>query len=47
MNLSNPDNDTSVIMVERGNKGLVVVNSDSSDKQINCEVSLADGKNVN
>lgn len=45
--LSNPDNDTSVIMVERGNKGLVVVNSDSSDKQINCEVSLADGKYVN
>lgn len=45
--LSNPDNDTTVIMVERGNKGLVVVNSDSSDKQINCEVSLADGKYVN
>ena len=45
--LSNPDNDTLVIMVERGDKGLVAVNYASSDKQINCKVSLADGKYIN
>lgn len=45
--LSNPGNDKSVIMVERGSKGLVVVNYSTSDKTLDCEVSLADGKYIN
>lgn len=33
-NISNPEDDMSVIMVERGSKGAVIVNTDNSDKKL-------------
>lgn len=44
-NLVNPDLDSSVLMIERGEKGLVIVNT--SDKvKVNFETNLADGTYV-
>lgn len=45
--LYNVDSDTSVVFVERGNKGLVVINGASEAKTLNANVGLADGTYVN
>ena len=43
-NLTNPDDNTSLIMIERGEKGAVIVNvSDSEEKLEDIETNLADG----
>ena len=43
--LTNPEEDMSMIMIERGKKGFVIVNTDIKDKEIRqSEVALADGK---
>lgn len=42
--LSNPNDDTSVVMIERGNKGAVLVNLSNDDKSINTVSSLPDGQ---
>ncbi|MGN0536852.1 MAG: starch-binding protein [Acutalibacteraceae bacterium] len=43
-NIKNPSaSDTSVVMIERGTKGLVVVNSGSSAYNLNTTTTLADG----
>ena len=42
--LSNPEDDTSMIMIERGKKGFVIVNTDIEDKKLsNTQTSLKDG----
>lgn len=41
-NLVNPDFDSSILMIERGKKGVVIVNTDG-EKKVNFETSLADG----
>ncbi|MBQ1507476.1 MAG: starch-binding protein [Ruminococcus sp.] len=44
-NLVNPNKDSSVLMIERGKKGVVIVNT-VGDKEVDFETSLADGKYV-
>ena len=42
--ISNPQDDMSVIMIERGSKGAVIVNTDTSDKKLEeADTSLSDG----
>ncbi len=44
-NLVNPNKDSSILMIERGKKGAVIVNM-IGDKDVDYETSLADGKYV-
>ena len=44
-NLVNPDMDSSVLMIERGKKGVVIVNT-IGEKEVNFETNLADGKYI-
>lgn len=44
-NLVNPNNDSSILMIERGKKGAVIVNT-IGDKDVDFETSLSDGKYV-
>lgn len=41
-NLVNPDNDSTVLMIERGKKGAVIVNT-KGEKEVDFETNLADG----
>lgn len=45
--LSNPGSDTSVIIVERGTKGLVAVNTSSEEKSLDFATDLEDGTYIN
>ncbi|MBQ4067895.1 MAG: starch-binding protein [Lachnospiraceae bacterium] len=45
--LYNVNDDTSVVFVERGTKGLVIINGSNETKTLDIEVGLADGKYVN
>ena len=42
-NLVNPGNNSSILMIERGNKGVVIVNASESDYALDSETSLLDG----
>lgn len=44
-NLVNPDMDSTILMIERGNKGAVIVNT-SGEKEVNFETNLDDGTYV-
>lgn len=44
-NLVNPDEDSSILMIERGKKGVVIVNM-TGDKEVAFETNLADGKYI-
>lgn len=44
-NLVNPNMDSSLLMIERGKKGVVIVNT-LGDKEVNFDTNLADGKYV-
>ncbi len=46
-NLVNPDGDTSVLMIERGTKGLVVVNGNYDNTVLDTTTNLADGTYIN
>ncbi|SFB90874.1 starch-binding protein [Streptococcus equinus] len=41
--IRNPNGDEQVAMIERGNKGAVIVNLGNGDKQLNSDTKLADG----
>lgn len=41
-NLVNPDSDSTILMIERGSKGAVIVNT-KGEKEVNFETNLADG----
>lgn len=41
-NLVNPDYDSSILMIERGKKGVVIVNT-AGEKEVNFDTNLADG----
>lgn len=41
--LSNPNGNTKVLMIERGNRGAVIVSSDSEALQVDTKTKLADG----
>ncbi len=45
-NLVNPNEDSSVLMIERGKKGLVIVNT-TGEKDVAFETALADGTYIN
>jgi len=42
-NLRNPNGDTNVLMIERGNRGLTIINLKYENYDINSETNLADG----
>ena len=42
-NLRNPGNNNSVLMVERGNKGVVIINASENDYTLDSETNLSDG----
>lgn len=42
-NLRNPGNNSSVLMIERGDKGVVIVNAGESDFTLDSQTNLADG----
>ncbi len=46
-NLRNPNGDSNVLMVERGNAGVVIINSKYNDYNINSTTNLANGTYVN
>ena len=41
--MTNPDTEKSVLMIERGSRGLVIVNAGDKDYSLNIETSLSDG----
>ena len=45
-NLRNPGNNASVLMIERGNKGVVIVNAGENDFALDSETNLSDGTYV-
>ncbi|OUM60259.1 glycoside hydrolase family 13 protein [Piromyces sp. E2] len=46
-NLRNPNGDTNVLMIERGNKGITIINLKGENYDINSETNLADGEYEN
>ena len=42
-NLRNPGNNSSILMIERGDKGVVIVNASENDFELDSETNLADG----
>jgi len=45
--LRNPNNDNKILMIERGTKGLVVINLNNNDTQLNSVTNIADGEYTN
>lgn len=46
-NLTNPDGNAQVLMIERGTEGVVIVNGSSGDYPVDTDTSLSDGTYIN